>query len=76
MIYTEEELKELKEVMEEVNKSSFLPESQLSYIWNNHVKIQGKPERQPCSCGSAAKHWKKAMNTINTYLSSLESKTD
>ena len=76
MIYTEEELKELKEVMEEVNKSAFLPESQLSYIWSNHVLISGTKERMPCSCNSAAKHWKKAINTINEYLSSIESKTD
>ena len=71
MIYTKEELTELKSVMEEINKSAFLPESQLDYIWNNHVKIQGKKENRPCSCGSAAKHWSKAVTTINEYLKSI-----
>ena len=75
-MYNELELKELKEVMEEVNKSSFLPESQLSYIWSHHVLISGRKEPMPCSCNSAAKHWKKAINTINEYLSSLDTKTN
>lgn len=71
MIYTEEELEELKLVMEEINKSAFLPESKLDFIWNNHVKIQGKKERMPCSCKSSASLWKKAVTTINEYLKSI-----
>lgn len=76
MIYTDEELKELVDIMSEINQSAFLPESQLNYIWNNYKRINNTNERQPCSCSSAAGLWKKATTSINEYLSSLESKTD
>jgi len=68
--YTEEEYKELKEKISGIK--DWLPENLLVYIWDNYKKISGSNENRPCSCGSAAKHWAKAVNTIREYINERE----
>lgn len=66
MLYTPEEFKELKEVMDSIG--AYLPENLTSFIWNNYKKISGDHGPQPCSCPSAGGHWKAAVDTIRSYV--------
>lgn len=66
MEYTEEEIKELKEEIGKID--TFLPENKTSYVWNWYKRITGSLERQPCSCGSSAKHWNRALTSIREFL--------
>lgn len=66
MLYQKEEFLELKRVVGEIN--DFIPEHQAGYIWNHYKKVVGTNENQPCSCGSSAKHWKKAVSALRDYI--------
>ena len=70
MDYTNEELKELKEVMGSI--TSRIPQDKVSYIWNNYKRISGDKSNQPCTCKSSAGLWGKAVETIRTYLGGLD----
>ena len=70
MDYTNEELKELKEVMGSI--TSRIPHDKVSYIWNNYKRISGDKSNQPCTCKSSAGLWGKAVETIRTYLGGLD----
>jgi len=64
--YTEEELKELREVVDSI--TTHIPTQMTGYIWNNYKRIANTNERQPCNCGSAAGHWRKAIEAIRQFL--------
>ena len=64
--HTKEEIQEMKLVMEEVR--SRIPNNRIDFIWNKSQDILGTKVAKPCSCGSAAKYWRDAVNTINEYL--------
>ena len=66
----EQQYLEAKEKL--VRIKEFLPESELSYIWNTYKSITGSIENQPCSCGSAAGHWGKAVNVIREWITKME----
>lgn len=68
--YTEEEYVELKSVSDII--SSHIPNDKMNYIWNNHNKILNTHEPTPCSCGSASKHWIRAVNTIKQFIEEKE----
>ena len=69
--FTAEEYQKLKETAEGIK--DYLPENQLPYIWDNYRIISGNIEEpRPCSCGSAAAHWKKAVDTIRNYIKEVE----
>jgi hypothetical protein len=71
--FTAEEYQKLKETIEPIK--DYLPENQLAYIWDNYRIISGNIEEpRPCSCGSAAAHWIKAVNTIKNYITEVEAK--
>lgn len=65
-LFTEEELKELKLVMETIG--SYLPTDKTNYIWDSYLRITGKRENRPCTCKSSGSLWAKAINTIREYL--------
>lgn len=66
-----EEYQKLKEAVEGIK--DYLPENLLPYIWDNYRIISGNIEEpRPCSCGSAAAHWKKAVDTIKNYIKEVE----
>ena len=69
--YTEDEYKELKTVMDTI--TSHIPNDRMDWIWNNHNRIMKINEPKPCSCGSAAAHWKRATETIRNFISNVES---
>jgi len=68
--YDEVEYKELKEVMDTI--TTHIPHDRMSWVWNNHNKILKTKEAQPCSCGSAAAHWKRAADTIREFINRVE----
>ena len=70
--FTEEEYKELREKIDPIKE--FLPEFLLNYIWGSYKKITKSQEPQPCSCGSAAKHWIKAVASIREFIKGIEEK--
>jgi hypothetical protein len=69
--YTEAEYVELKQVIQSI--STYIPNDKMGWIWNNHNKISKTQEPQPCSCGSAAGHWKRATETIREFVKKVES---
>ena len=70
MEYTENELKELREVIGSITDR--IPQDKVSYIWNNYKKISGDKSNQPCTCKSSAGLWGNALKTITTYLKELD----
>ena len=69
--YTPLEYAELKEVIQTI--STHIPHDRMEWIWNNHNKISNTQEPRPCSCGSAASHWKRATETIRNFVRQVES---
>ena len=65
-LYTNEEFKELCVFASSIR--DWIPEDKAGYVWNNYKKISGDNSNAPCTCGSAAPHWKRAMDTIRTYI--------
>ena len=66
-----EDYQKLKDNIKEVK--DYLPENLLPYIWDNYRIISGNIEEpRPCSCGSAAGLWIKAVDTIKNYIKEVE----
>ena len=68
--YDESEYVELKSIMDMI--TTHIPHDRMGWIWSNHNKISKTNEPQPCSCGSAAGHWKRAADTIRTFIINVE----
>jgi hypothetical protein len=68
--YTEAEYKELKEVINSIG--AYIPHDRMGWVWSNHNKISKTNEVQPCSCGSAASHWKRAVDNIRNFITNVE----
>jgi hypothetical protein len=68
--YTEEEYIELKNVVDAIG--AYIPNDKMNYIWNNYKKITGSRESTPCSCGSAASHWRRAVDEIRNFITKVE----
>jgi len=65
-LYTNEDFKSLVETLDTIG--NYLPDDKIGYVWSNYQKIANTTEGQPCSCGSSAGLWKKAVDTIRTYV--------
>ena len=37
-------------------------------FWNTFNHIRGEREPQPCMCGSAGGHWKRAVDFLHDYI--------
>ncbi len=48
--------------------TNMIPSSMATWIWNTYKDISGSREPQPCTCGSAAKLWRKATDEIRTFV--------
>ena len=68
--YTEEEYIELKNVVDAIG--AYIPNDKMGFIWNNYKKITKSKESQPCSCGSAAGHWRRAVDEIRNFITKVE----
>jgi hypothetical protein len=70
--FNEEQYIELKQKVSTIDMH--LPDSMLSYVWNNYKLISGNvTEPQPCSCSSASGLWIKAVNSLKDYVKRIES---
>ena len=65
-LYTNEEFKEMVEFLETI--TTHIPEHQAPYVWSSFQKISGDTSNRPCTCGSAAAHWRRAIDTMRTYV--------
>jgi len=65
-LYTKEEFISLKQTIDGIG--NHLPEGLVGMIWDNYKKISGSNENQPCTCGSSASLWRKAVETIRNYI--------
>ena len=66
---TEHEYKRLKERRRNIAARGLSSnEEELNHVWNSYKVITGSTERRPCGCASAARHWQKALDVIDTYL--------
>lgn len=68
--YTQMEFNELKSVLAGI--TTHIPNDKMSWIWNNFKKVTNSNESQPCSCGSAAGHWKRAVETLREFVTKVE----
>lgn len=68
--YTPLEYAELKEIINTI--TTHIPTDKMSWVWNNYKRISGDKSNQPCSCGSAAKYWINATNTIREFVKKIE----
>ena len=69
--YTKEEYLVLKETFEK-NVTNYLPDHLAGWAWSNYNRINGTHETQPCTCGSSAGHWRRAVDTIRGFINKLE----
>ena len=68
--YTETEYNELKTIAATI--TTHIPNDKVDWVWSNHNRINGNNETRPCTCGSAAGHWARAMETIRGFIKRIE----
>ena len=64
--FTEEEVSEYKEVIE--NIGVHLSPEVAGWVWEKYTKIINKQENKPCMCGKSAQHWRRAVETIRSFV--------
>ena len=64
--FTEEEVSEMKKVIDSVG--NHLPQNVAGLVWNKYSKIINDTPKQPCMCGKSAQYWKKAVETIRSFI--------
>ena len=69
--YTEAEYIELKTILESI--STHIPNDKMGWVWNNYKMVAKTNEPQPCSCGSAAGHWRRAVEGLRDFVNKVES---
>ena len=60
-----EALLQLKNELSQIG--AYLPENKVPYIWDTFNHIRGEQEMRPCTCASAAGHWKRAIDFLHDY---------
>lgn len=69
--YTEAEYTELKTILETI--TTHIPNDKMGWVWNNYKRVANTTEPQPCSCGSAAGHWRRAVDSLKDFVNKVES---
>ena len=67
---TESEYIELKGKIDSIK--DYLPDMLLGYVWSTYKRLTNSNENQPCGCGSAAAHWRKAVDVLKDYIKRVE----
>lgn len=57
---------EIKEVLSTVTDS--FDSKYANILWHWCTQIRGQKERQPCTCGSAAGHWRRCIDDIQKWI--------
>jgi hypothetical protein len=60
-----EALLQLKNELSQIG--AYLPENKAPYIWDTFNHIRDEQEMRPCTCASAAGHWKRAIDFLHDY---------
>jgi hypothetical protein len=68
--YTQMEFNELKTILESI--STHIPNDKMGWVWSNYLKVTNTREPQPCSCGSAAGHWRRAVDGLRDFVNKVE----
>jgi hypothetical protein len=63
---TEEQFIGLRDLIQSIG--AYLPENKASYVWNMYNQLRDERETQPCMCGSAGGHWKRAMDFLYHWV--------
>ena len=63
---SKEEFQELETRLN--NIKAFLPEGEMSYMWQTYNKIRNATETQPCSCRSSAGLWTRAIDGLRAFV--------
>ena len=61
-----EEFNELVIVIDSI--TTHVPGDKIGYIWGKFNRINARQEPQPCSCASAAGHWKRAIDGLREFV--------
>ena len=64
--FSTEEIQQIKINLERIQ--THIPNDLASWVWNTYKQITGSNEKQPCTCGSSGKHWRKAVDAIREYV--------
>jgi hypothetical protein len=68
--YTQMEFNELKTILESI--TTHIPNDKMGWVWSNYLKVTNTREPQPCSCGSAAGHWRRAVDGLRDFVNKVE----
>lgn len=60
------ELQEIKEGLSKIG--GYIPTEMADWVWNNYKKLSGSIEQRPCNCGSAAGHWRRAVDFLTDWV--------
>ena len=63
---TIEEFDELNRFITDLG--AYIPENKVGYVWGMYNKLNETNEPQPCTCASAAGHWRRAVNYLHTFV--------
>lgn len=63
---TEQEFTELSDFI--LSLGGYLPDNKAGYVWSNFNRVRGQNEPQPCTCGSSAGHWKRAVDHLHKWV--------
>jgi hypothetical protein len=47
---------------------AYIPENKVGYVWGMYNKLNGTNETQPCTCSSAAGHWRRAVDYLHKFV--------
>ena len=61
-----EEFNELAQIIDSI--TTHVPGDKIGYIWSKFNRINARQEPQPCSCPSAAGHWKRAIDGLREFI--------
>ena len=64
--YSSDENKVLKDFLNSI--TTHIPQDKADYVWNSYKKINNTNENQPCTCGSSAGHWRRAVDYIFNWV--------
>lgn len=60
------ELQEIKEGLSKIG--GYIPIEMTDWVWNNYKKLSNSNEGKPCNCGSAAGHWRRAVDFLTDWV--------
>lgn len=63
---TEQEYNEMADFI--LNLGAYLPDNKTNWVWSTFNKLRDTNENQPCTCSSAAGHWKRAVDYIFNWI--------